>query len=52
MCLKEDVQKLRNQIKKERIRNALTHDAILNFADNIQIENEKNYDPKRKHGKY
>ncbi len=52
MCLKEDIQKLRNQIKREGITNALQHDAIINFTHNIHDNTEMNNATKRKHGKY
>lgn len=49
MCLKDEIQKLRNQIKREGIRNALQHEAIINFTETLS---EEDYGPKRKHGKH
>ncbi len=49
MCLEDEIRKLRNQIKHEGIKNALNHDAIINFAEKMSADE---YDRKRKHGKY
>ncbi len=50
MCLKDKIQKLRNQIKYEEIKNALHHDATLNFINTII--SEEGYGTKYKRGEY
>ncbi len=52
MCLEEEIKKLRSMIQHEGIKNALQHDAIINFTHNIHDNTEMNNATKRKHGKY
>jgi len=40
MCLKDEVQKLRNQIKRDGIKNALQHETILNLTINMDVKND------------